>query len=96
MIKGKIIAAAPDVKLFIFLAALAFPPRVGASPSIPLRRDSLRDVTYSGDCAVRQSMFNYAQMHFGVSAGMLVADHIRNGKTKPRLLLNDTEDAYFA
>lgn len=35
--------------------------------------------------AGRQGMFNYAQMHFGVSAGMKIADHLRQGGNKPDL-----------
>jgi len=46
--------------------------------------------------AGRQGLFNYAQMHFGVNAGMMIADHLQKGLPKPALLSEDTEDQFFA
>src|SRR5579872_809679 len=54
MIKGKIIEALRNAKTLCLFTALVFPSIARASHSIPIRRDSLRDVTFSGDCAVRQ------------------------------------------
>lgn len=44
----------------------------------------------------RQGMFNYAQMHYGVSAGMAIARHLLQGGGKPPLPERGTEDALFA
>lgn len=44
----------------------------------------------------RQGMFNYAQMHYGVSSGMKLAEHFRSGKDKPRTISGDSEDQFFA
>lgn len=46
--------------------------------------------------AGRQGMFNYAQMHYGVQAGMLIADHLLKGSAKPSLSGQQTEEAFFA
>ena len=54
MIKGKTIEALRSIRPLFLLIVLAFPPAAGASQLMPIRRDSLRDVTFSGDCAVRQ------------------------------------------
>jgi len=44
----------------------------------------------------RQGMFNYAQMHYGVSSGMMIADRLLKGLPKPVLSSEDTEDQFFA
>jgi protoporphyrinogen oxidase len=43
----------------------------------------------------RQGMFNYAQMHYGVNSGMMIADHIVKGHAKPMPSTTDTEDVFF-
>jgi protoporphyrinogen oxidase len=44
----------------------------------------------------RQGMFNYAQMHYGVSSGMQIARQITEGNPKPSLPEQDTENVFFA
>jgi protoporphyrinogen oxidase len=44
----------------------------------------------------RQGMFNYAQMHYGVSAGMAMAEHIAGGLPKSNSTNLGSEDQLFA
>jgi protoporphyrinogen oxidase len=46
--------------------------------------------------AGRQGLFNYAQMHFGVNAGMLLAKHLNQGSPKPPITTSNLEEAYFS
>lgn len=54
MIKGKITEALRSAETLFILILLGLSPAARASHTTPIRRDSLRDVTFSGDCAVRQ------------------------------------------
>ena len=68
--------------------------RNGFEPHLMHLRETVRNIPnlFTGG---RQGMFNYAQMHYGVTSGQLIAQNIFEGKTKPTGSPQNMEDAFF-
>ena len=69
--------------------------RLGFEAHLKRLRQTIHDIP-NVYAAGRQGLFNYAQMHYGVKAGMLIAEHLHQCQTKPALPEEDMEDVYFA
>lgn len=86
-----------DVKEWMILRNVHGYPiyEVGFEEHLQRLRKTIHDIP-NLYAAGRQGMFNYAQMHYGVNAGRMIADHLNKGEAKPALSVEDTEETYFA